>query len=29
VGLFQGAVNCVMLLGANWVSKRLTDYGLF
>jgi putative aldouronate transport system permease protein len=29
VGLFQGAVNCVMLLGANWVSKRLTEYGLF
>ncbi len=29
VGLFQGAVNCVMLLAANWVSKRLTDYGLF
>lgn len=29
VGLFQGAVNCVMLLSANWASKRLTDYGLF
>jgi putative aldouronate transport system permease protein len=29
VGLFQGAVNCVMLLSANWISKRLTSYGLF
>lgn len=29
VGLFQGAVNCLMLLSANWVSKRLTEYGLF
>ncbi len=29
VGLFQGAVNCVMLLTANFVSKRLTEYGLF
>lgn len=29
VGLFQGAVNCVMLLTANRVSKWLTDYGLF
>jgi putative aldouronate transport system permease protein len=29
VGLFQGAVNCIMLLTANWVSKRVTSYGLF
>jgi putative aldouronate transport system permease protein len=29
VGLFQGAVNCVMLLSANWISRRLTSYGLF
>lgn len=29
VGLFQGAVNCLMLLTANFVSKRLTQYGLF
>lgn len=29
VGLFQGGVNCLMLLSANWVSKRLTEYGLF
>ncbi len=29
VGLFQGAVNCLMLLTANRVSKWLTQYGLF
>jgi putative aldouronate transport system permease protein len=29
VGLFQGAVNCLTLLGANALSKRLTEYGLF
>jgi putative aldouronate transport system permease protein len=29
VGLFQGAVNCLMLLTANKVSKMLTEYGLF
>jgi putative aldouronate transport system permease protein len=29
VGLFQGAVNCALLLTANRLSKWLTDYGLF
>jgi putative aldouronate transport system permease protein len=29
VGLFQGAVNCLTLLGANRLSKTLTEYGLF
>lgn len=29
VGLFQGLVNCLALLSANYMSKKITEYGLF
>lgn len=29
VGLFTSLVNLVLLLGANWVSKKVTDNGIF
>ncbi len=28
-GLFNTVVNCVVLLSANWLSKKITDSGLF
>ncbi len=28
VGLFQGVVNCVLLLSTDFISKKLTSYGL-
>lgn len=29
IGLFQGAVNCILLLSSDYVSKKITSYGLF
>lgn len=29
IGLFQGLVNCISLLSANYISKKITNYGLF
>ena len=29
VGLFQGGVNAVLLVGANYISRKITQYGLF
>ena len=29
IGLFQGVVNCITLLMANYFSKKITKYGLF
>lgn len=29
IGLYSSAVNLVLLFGANWVSKKLTDSGIF
>ena len=29
VGLFQGVVNCVLMIGTDRISKKVTSYGLF
>ena len=29
IGLFSNLINLILLLGSNWVSKKLTDYGIF
>ena len=29
IGLFSNLVNLILLLSSNWVSKKLTDYGIF
>ena len=29
IGLFSNLVNLILLLGSNWASKKLTDYGIF
>ena len=29
IGLFSNLINLILLLGSNWASKKLTDYGIF
>ena len=29
IGLFSNLINLILLLSSNWVSKKLTDYGIF
>ena len=29
IGLFSSLINLALLLSSNWVSKKLTDYGIF
>lgn len=29
IGLFSNLINLILLLSSNWISKKLTDYGIF